>query len=692
MILRFKLYCIAGATALLSAPSSDAFTPATFQRTYVSGVTARPFSLNPDWDNSDFLSSLGGGEEEMKKANDDYEKQKEGRAAMDKWRAKKFAEQSQEQKPATPPAPPQPSAQEKLDGPSPEFFKKMGLTQPPQPLPQAIQPPPPEQQQPPPQQQQYFDKDGNPVNMPMVYDSNGNLVPFNPQQQTQQPAQPQTPPQISPVPVIAEPPLPPKSKGVDSPRPVGFNADAYTMSNTADVYFAQLKQDSKVRKIARMSGDTETANQVFADDTVAQIGESWNQNPYTKEKNLAEARAQIEGTVRLHTQEDKVPETSTGVSYKEKLAAMKAKRAGGGAPTKFVKPAAAPAPPKAEAPVVEAPPKMSAPPKVEQPKTATIAPPMASTPPQPVTVPPPAKVAAVTPAGPTDEDAMRTKVRTLQGLLLKHRGGPGFGAGRLRAPEAQRLEDTLAEVKGALRSEAGMEDITPAAVAAPPAPVVEPKSTVASPIAVAAVSTPPPPTMPAAPVVPAPVQATPSVPQSAATTQPPKAAEGSPDPLAGSVACVEAALRLYKESSPADRQVMVIPLREALMAAASTINKFIAESELNAHKAAMEAGPPPVESAAQPMMGFPTTYAVTKPGEESVQSTESNSATATATASTDAAENQRKLEDAYSALLKAGGEGGKLGLKNISGDEADALADKLVAMRGVLLDELNNGD
>jgi hypothetical protein len=55
------------------------------------------------------------------------------------------------------------------------------------------------------------------------------------------------------------------------------------MSNTADVYFAQLKQDSKVRKLARMSGDTETANRVFADETVKMIGDSWQANPYTKE-------------------------------------------------------------------------------------------------------------------------------------------------------------------------------------------------------------------------------------------------------------------------------------------------------------------------------------------------------------------------------------------------------------------------
>ena len=55
------------------------------------------------------------------------------------------------------------------------------------------------------------------------------------------------------------------------------------MSNTADVYFAQLKQDSKVRKVAWLSGDYERANKVFEDDSVKRIGESWVDNPYTKE-------------------------------------------------------------------------------------------------------------------------------------------------------------------------------------------------------------------------------------------------------------------------------------------------------------------------------------------------------------------------------------------------------------------------
>ena len=35
--------------------------------------------------------------------------------------------------------------------------------------------------------------------------------------------------------------------------------------------------------MARLSGDIETANKVFDDDSVKSIGDSWNANPYTKE-------------------------------------------------------------------------------------------------------------------------------------------------------------------------------------------------------------------------------------------------------------------------------------------------------------------------------------------------------------------------------------------------------------------------
>ena len=156
-------------------------------------------------------------------------------------------------------------------------------------------PSPPQQQQ-----QQFFDANGNPVtSMPMVKDANGNLVPFNPQtqsppqQQQQQGTQFNTqqyapqrnqPPQANPNAPVFQPNSP-KQTGAPLPpqQARGYNSDAYTMSNTADVYFAQLKQDSKVRKMARLSGDIETSNQVFGDDSVQEIGNSWNSNPYTKE-------------------------------------------------------------------------------------------------------------------------------------------------------------------------------------------------------------------------------------------------------------------------------------------------------------------------------------------------------------------------------------------------------------------------
>ena len=112
----------------------------------------------------------------------------------------------------------------------------------------------------------------------MVRDAAGNLVPWQPPQMQQPPPPPQ-----AQAPVV-EPLLPPKTKQSDAvSRPVGHNPDAYTMANTADVYFAQLKQDSKVRKKAWLSGDTETANKVFSDDSVHKIKENWRDNPYTKE-------------------------------------------------------------------------------------------------------------------------------------------------------------------------------------------------------------------------------------------------------------------------------------------------------------------------------------------------------------------------------------------------------------------------
>lgn len=422
-------------------------------------------------------------------------------------------------------------------------------------------------------------------------------------------------------------------------------------------------------------------------------------------KNIAEARAEIEGAVRMQVAGEfyesdsdldssgASTSSSSANSYKMKLEQIKAARqqqqhqqqpSKVGAPTAVVPPAM-PSPPVKEimsAPVrpvaasnVEVPKKMDVP--SFQPNAGMISSPPPAQVKVGMSVPPKvassgslATSAAPVPSGATDdEESVRRSIRTLQGLLLKHRGGPGFGAGRLKAPEAQRLEDTLQHVKSILRAEvSGGGSAVPATTA-----VKVEARTVAT-----------------QPIIPPPAQTKPPV-----TTIPPPVPTMAPsmtnDPLAGSVACVEAVLKMYKESSPAEREAMIIPLREAFMAAASASNKYIAESELGAHRAAMEAGPvaafasmennPPTS----PIMGFPTTYAVTNPQEDAVE--EDMLMTSTGGK---AADNVKQLEDVYKALQSARGDGGKLGLKNISGDEANALADKLVMMRGVLLDELNN--
>mmetsp|Transcript_18376 Transcript_18376/g.27718 ORF Transcript_18376/g.27718 Transcript_18376/m.27718 type:complete len:695 (+) Transcript_18376:106-2190(+) len=694
MILKFSLYSAAG-VALLSSSATDAFVPS--KRT-TRAIFELHSSLDRDWDNSDFLSSLSGGSDEIAEVNAKYQAQSQSRAKINEWRARQMQKEMESS------STPVNANNESGDyGPTPELLRKMmgdenirqqtpPETQAPQ-MQQAAVPPPP--QQPQMQQQQFYDANGNPIDMPMVYDANGNLVQFYPPPPPQQQPMQQQPVTPSLEPVPWEPPLPPNPKRGDDPRPQGYNADAYAVSNTADVYFAQLKQDSRVRKRAWLAGDKDTANQVFTDQTVKEIREGWVDNPYTKEKNIQEARAEIEGAVRMQLGGDDDTKTSkftSGVSYKQKLEQMKAKRGkgGGGAfqqsPPEPEQVVSTPPPPVQVAPPA---PKVQEPiaPKMQEPPAAPVVP--VVQPPVPKQQPPaPVQPKAITPpvvATPTrseeateqalpgalSEDEKRRELRTLQGLLLKQRGGPGFGAGRLREAEAQRLEKSLETVMGILRSEDGdfIAGTPSTATAATPPPVAQA----------------PKPVQPAQPVKPAQPMQPPVPAQPAQPVQPIKSApapvQSQIDPMTGSIACVEAALKMYQDASPAERQVMMIPLREALMAAASGANKVISETELKAHKAAMEAGPPetaPTMQQAAPMMGFPTTYAVTKPDD----------APEAAAAPADA-DNMTKLNNAYDALTNAQGSG-KLGLKNLSGGEAGALANQVEAMRGVLLDELNN--
>jgi len=74
----------------------------------------------------------------------------------------------------------------------------------------------------------------------------------------------------------------PTSRTDRAGRPVGRNRDADTIANSADLYFAQLKRDSSVRGMARIRGDDEAAENVFADSGIKELEGMMYENPYLK--------------------------------------------------------------------------------------------------------------------------------------------------------------------------------------------------------------------------------------------------------------------------------------------------------------------------------------------------------------------------------------------------------------------------
>lgn len=66
-------------------------------------------------------------------------------------------------------------------------------------------------------------------------------------------------------------------------RKIGRNRDSIALSNTGDVYFAQLKRDSTSRNIARYSGDDARANDVFHDPAIQEMKAPVN--PYLEDQH-----------------------------------------------------------------------------------------------------------------------------------------------------------------------------------------------------------------------------------------------------------------------------------------------------------------------------------------------------------------------------------------------------------------------
>ena len=373
---------------------------------------------------------------------------------------------------------------------------------------------------------------------------------------------------------------------------------------------------------------------------------------------------------------------SSGISYKDRLKQVREKRnpvaaAAPVTPQPAVETAPEPVQPAPQQPVVEA-----------------------AAPAQPVEVAAPQQPASVAPPSPEE---MRTKIRTLMGLILKHRGGPGFGAGRLKGPEIDRFESSLEEISALLREEAMQT-----------APQEVPMMTVPQ--------TPP---APAAPVTEAPaqsLQASPAAPDTPATM----------DQIDSAIACIEGAITMYKNSPPEIRESVVITLRAALLSAVNTCNDAIGpEAPVNPTNIQGSTGgqPAQVDSAVACIEGAVTMYKNSPPelrgsvlvalraalmsavntcnsvvannevaNLQSYQATAESQSPAAPAAPAVAVpvpqamdRNSKALEEILENVASAAGDG-SLGLRSdLTTAEASILAENLSEVRGILMEELDAG-
>ncbi len=410
--------------------------------------------------------------------------------------------------------------------------------------------------------------------------------------------------------------------------------------------------------------------------------------------------------------------TSAGISYKQKLEERRKKK--DGAPstpapapkeevaevTQAVEPPPAAEPePKPEPVVAE----MSTPAPVQpEPGQEAVVPEASTTPPQPTPEEAPAPVVeeprSVTVT--SSDDVRQQNLRTLMGLILKHRGGPGFGKGRLKGQDIDLFEGLVDEITNMLRDEAR----NAAPVVETPA-IASPAVVEATPVpAPAAVSTPE--ASPAASdsAEPANIDSTiaciegaitmynnspPAIRQSVLVTlqaalqaavdtcnvalagQPsPPVAAGPDASVEGMVACIEGAVTMYKNSPPALKGSVLVTLRMALMSAVETCNVVLSSGQVAAPPAAVV--PPPATQAPPATQPAAPVAAVTIPEPSPPAPAEP----------VELDRNSKALEKLYEVVQSASGDG-KLGLRSdLTADEASALADELVGMRKILMEEL----
>ncbi|KAL7557736.1 hypothetical protein ACA910_006213 [Epithemia clementina (nom. ined.)] len=573
------------------------------------------------WDNDNFLNSLSGGDKDREEANDKYFKMsrygrpedgddEEGKDDLSKSfdGAELTSDMIEKMKKSHTP-------DEEASGGGKMFREMMNRAKerqpqimPPPPVQPYYAPPPPPppaypQQFSPPQPQPFMPLDPNNLSVEEQARMFREIMMQQQNAAAGVPAPaPQMPPVAYPTQYYAPLPQPPVNApanylqgGVDTMgRRIGRNRDADAIVNSADVYFAQLKRDSSLRNIARFSGDDEKANAVFSDPSLKEI--KLHVNPYLEEQKAKERQLLETSPDELILPEmfmdDRRPTKSqsyAGVSYRENLTQRKQSKRTGSSQGSTAAPGqqqqqiqsttrSAPSPPErlpstssaaapAAAPVVKENKKMtyldsaSTPTKQEAMEVEY----------EPVVQPVQERSrSSSSSSSSTDssttvasEESTRKDIRTLMGLLLKHRGGPGFGPGRLQGGEAQKLQDLIGQLSELLREEAkqfpqqdyrGAQDLTMNVPTSPPASA--PRTTATRP----------------PPATTAPVSSSSSSAIDLATVRPQV-------PITTLLACIEGAIQMYRNSPPELQEGVLVNLRAALLSALSACDSVISNNE-----------------------------------------------------------------------------------------------------------------
>jgi hypothetical protein len=254
-----------------------------------------------------------------------------------------------------------------------------------------------------------------------------------------------------------------------------------------------------------------------------------------------------------------------------------------------------------------------------------------------------------------ETESTKRQIRELQGLFLKHRGGPGFGSGRLRGKEIDQFESTLRAVGAQLRVEAGPRDQAMTSVAMPAsAPILEMPHQVVSSTSESAPTQPRP--TPSTEHKVAPIITPPPRPDTSAMTA---FVTSSVDPkIQASIACVEGAIQMYKNCDPDLQQGVLMMLRAAFLSAAKTCQNVM-EGE-----SSMYTTPMPATSFTSPFTAQDATIETPGEGTLVVEPIEDIKPSGTDI-------NTVALHKVYNSLCAASGDG-KYGLGPISSNEVSA--------------------